>query len=617
MSVRQRWFSILVIAFAFALRVAMLDLRPAHFDEGVNGSFIDGMRTDGFYRYDPGNYHGPLHFYVLFAGQQLFGRSLWVLRMPTVLVGTALVALMLAFHRFLPWRAVWVGAVAAAISPGMVFYSRYAIHEMWLPFFTLLAVYGGFGIVRREGRVRDLWAFGLGLAGMVLTKETYLVHWVAAVLALVAARFLEWLAPLTPRAERARPADLFAGRPSDEPAVPAGAYFTNRQIATVSCTCIAVVIAFQSGFGLYWQGVAGLFETFRLMFAKGTGAEAGHHKEFFYWVKLMAWYEWPALIGLAAAPVLSLRRSAMLATALLIGGVVLVGVGYYGAAHGFTASEARDFLKPELKIPSWHLVHIGGWQFLQIPPLRLWAVPSLGVWLLACSTGFFAAAPAPSREMRWLCLYGLASFTAYSLIPYKTPWCLINLLLPLFFVLGQLAENLAQSTNRLLAYAVGLLLAWMPMRDCCALNFERPSLDGDRYAYVHTTPDINKLLRAVRELARRDPLQRQLHGIVLTEAFPLVWELNEFPHITYFPEDAEVTDYDADFILIPAQRELEFEDRAFGSYFKESCILRNGLARGWLYLDAQRFAPLFPGRTPDIRPRAPQRNPALPEPLQK
>jgi len=601
MSVRQRWFSILIIAFAFALRVAMLDLRPAHFDEGVNGSFIDGMRTEGFYRYDPGNYHGPLHFYVIFAGQQLFGRSLWVLRMPTVLIGTALVALMFAFHRFLPWRAVWAGAVAAAISPAMVFYSRYAIHEMWLPFFTLLAVYGGFGIARKEGRVRDLWAFGLGLAGMVLTKETYLVHWVAAVLALVAARFFEWLAPLTPRAERARPADLFAGRPSDEPAVPASAYFTNRQIAMVTCTCFAIVIAFQSGFGLYWHGVAGLFDTFRLMFAKGTGAEAGHNKEFFYWVKLMAWYEWPALIGLAGAPLLSLRRSPMAAAALLIAGALFVGTAFFSHAIGIHDEDAKNFLKPDLKL--------GG--------VPLSTIPSLGIWLIACAAGFFAATPAPSREMRWLCLYGLASFTAYSLIPYKTPWCLINLLVPLFFVFGQLAENLAQSTSRFLAYAVGLLLAWTPICDCCTLNFNRPSLDGDRYAYVHTTPEINKLLRAVRELARRDPLQRQMHGIVLTEAFPLVWELNEFPHITYFPDDAEVTDYDADFILIPAQRELEFEDRAFGSYFKESCRLRNGLARGWLYLDAQRFAPLFPGRTPDIRPRVPQRNPALPEPSQK
>ena len=597
MSVRQRWFSILIVALAFALRVAALDLRPAHFDEGVNGSFIDGMRTEGCYRYNPENYHGPLHFYTLFASQQLFGRSLWSLRMPTVLIGTALVALMLAFHRFLPWRAVWVTAVAAAISPGLVFYSRYAIHEMWLPFFTLLAAYGGIGIVRREGRPGDLWAFGSGLAGMVLTKETYLIHWIAAVLALIVMRCLEWLVPLTPRSERPRPADLFAGRASDtsEP-FPRIAYFTNRHIATVTLTCVAAVILVQSGFGLHWDGIRGLFETFRPMHAKGTTAEAGHNKEFFYWVKLMMWYEWPALIGLVAAPLLSLRRSAVLAPAVLLIGALLVSAGFFGSAIGIHLTGAKDFLKPHLNLPD---------------------VPSLGVWLGVCSLGFFGASPAQSREMRWLCLYGLASFAAYSIIPYKTPWCIVNLLLPLLFVFGQLAENLAQTTDRRLVYAIGLLLAWSPVRDCWILNFKSPTYDGERYAYVHTTNEIGKVLRAVRDLARENPLERQMHGIILTEAFPLTWELNDFPNIRYLPDDAEVENYDADFVLLPTHRRVEFEDRAFGIYFRESCRLRNGLDRGWLYLSAEHFASQFPGRTPEIHPRVPQRNPALPDPLRK
>ncbi len=598
MSARQRWFSILIIALAFVLRVASLDLRPAHFDEGVNGSFIDGMRTEGCYRYDPANYHGPLHFYALFAGQQLFGRSLWVLRMPTALIGTATIALMLAFRRFLPWRAVWVGTLAAAISPAMVFYSRYAIHETWLPFFTLLAVYGGFGIVRRAGRVADLWAFGAGIAGMVLTKETYIVHWVAAVLAIFAMRGLDWLVPLVARAQRSRPADLFSGRTSGENAapVPSRAYFTNRQIATVTFSCIAAVVLFQSGFSMHWSGLTGLFETFHLMTAKGTTAEVGHNKEFLYWLKLMAYYEWPALLGLAAAPLLSLRRSPLPAVALLLGGALLFAAGYFSTTIGIQDTAAQEFLDPKL-----HLTDM----------------QSFGLWLIACTLGFFAAVPAQNRELRWLCLYGLASFTAYSLIPYKTPWCIINLLWPFFFVLGQLAENLALSTDRRVVYAVGLLLAWTPLRDCWRLNFDRPTFDFERYAYVHTHPDINKLLRAVRALVREDPLQRQMHGLVLTEAFPLIWELNEFPNITYIAEGANVENYDADFVLLPAQRELEFEDRVFGIYFKESCRLRNGIARGWLYLAADRFAPLFPGRTPEIHPRVSQKNPALPEPLRK
>ena len=374
MSARQRWISIFILVLAFALRIAALDLRPAHFDEGVNGSFIDGMRTEGCYRYDPANYHGPLHFYTLFAGQQLFGRSLWVMRMPTVLAGTALIGLMLAFHRFFAWRTVWISALAAAISPAMVFYSRYAIHETWLPFFTVLAVYGGFGIVRREGRAGDLWAFGIGIAGMILTKETYLVHWVAALLALVAVRCLEFLVPLAQRAQRPRPADLFSGRTpeADVAAVSRHAYFSNRQILTVLTTCTAAVLLFQSGFGMHWPGVPGMLDTFRLMAAKGTTAEVGHNKEFFYWLKLMAWYEWPALLGLAAAPLLSLRRSPLPATVLVVAGALLAASGFFSAAIGLPAPDAKDFLDPKL--------HLG-------------LMPSLGLWLLACSVGFFAAAP--------------------------------------------------------------------------------------------------------------------------------------------------------------------------------------------------------------------------------
>src|SRR5262245_47709709 len=94
MSTRQKVFAFFVVLVALGLRGWMLDLKPAHFDEGVNGAMIDEMRARGFYEYQADNYHGPLHFYVLFAGQQMFGRSLWVLRMPTVLIGVATVAMM-------------------------------------------------------------------------------------------------------------------------------------------------------------------------------------------------------------------------------------------------------------------------------------------------------------------------------------------------------------------------------------------------------------------------------------------------------------------------------------------------------------------------------------------
>jgi hypothetical protein len=70
----------MIVALAALLRVLFLGVKPPHFDEGINGWFVDQMTKNGFYRYDPTNYHGPLHFYILFLSQTLFGRNVWALR---------------------------------------------------------------------------------------------------------------------------------------------------------------------------------------------------------------------------------------------------------------------------------------------------------------------------------------------------------------------------------------------------------------------------------------------------------------------------------------------------------------------------------------------------------
>src|SRR4030095_5522885 len=80
------WVPWLILALAASLRFFLLGIKPPHFDEGINGWFVDQVMKNGFYRYDPTNYHGPLHFYVLLLFESLFGRNLWALRLPVVLL---------------------------------------------------------------------------------------------------------------------------------------------------------------------------------------------------------------------------------------------------------------------------------------------------------------------------------------------------------------------------------------------------------------------------------------------------------------------------------------------------------------------------------------------------
>src|ERR1041384_4107561 len=128
------WVPWAIIGLAVFLRFLLLGMKPPHFDEGINGWFVDQVVKNGFYRYDPTNYHGPLHFYVLLLFEDLFGRTLWALRLPVVLVSIICVWLMFKFEPLVGRNVTRLAALAMAVSPGFIFYGRYSINEGWRKF---------------------------------------------------------------------------------------------------------------------------------------------------------------------------------------------------------------------------------------------------------------------------------------------------------------------------------------------------------------------------------------------------------------------------------------------------------------------------------------------------
>src|SRR5258708_18922508 len=165
----SQWTPWLIIGLAVFLRFFLLGMKPPHFDEGINGWFVDQMMKTGFYKYDPTNYHGPLHFYVLLLSQTLFGRNPWALRLPVVLVSISSVWLTLKFEPFVGRTVARLAALAMAVSPGFVFSVRYSIHSVSLILFTLLFFYGLFGLWK-FCTANYLWPSGMGVTGMILSK---------------------------------------------------------------------------------------------------------------------------------------------------------------------------------------------------------------------------------------------------------------------------------------------------------------------------------------------------------------------------------------------------------------------------------------------------------------
>src|SRR6185503_17033528 len=179
----NRWSALVVllaITSALALRLPQLEIRPLHNDEAVNAIKLGELWEHGRYAYDPNEYHGPTLLYASLPFCWLSGvHDLNELRDATlryapVAFGAGLILLLLLVADALGRPAIAWAAVFTAVSPAMVFYSRYFIHEMVLVFFTALTLGAGWRWFQtRLAR----WAVvaGVGAGLMVATKETFVL----------------------------------------------------------------------------------------------------------------------------------------------------------------------------------------------------------------------------------------------------------------------------------------------------------------------------------------------------------------------------------------------------------------------------------------------------------
>jgi uncharacterized protein (TIGR03663 family) len=181
---------VVLVAAAAWLRLWNLELRPPHHDEGVNGWFTENILRDGYYKYDPENYHGPLYFYLIAGARKLLGFGLWELRLPGVLIGIAACFVPLVIRRRIGWPAALAACAVLATSPTLVYYARYAIHETLLAAFGLLAAAC---TLRWADRGHVGWLVGVAacLGGMIATKETTVLFVAPAGLWLVGESIVE------------------------------------------------------------------------------------------------------------------------------------------------------------------------------------------------------------------------------------------------------------------------------------------------------------------------------------------------------------------------------------------------------------------------------------------
>ena len=505
---RLRWLALgigLAVAAGLALRLPQLDRRPLHNDECVNALKLQALWEQGHYQYDPAEFHGPTLYYLSLPFLWLSGAPDFqqltdqALRWAPVAFGVGLIGLVWLLRTGLGSGATVCAAWLTALSPAMVFYSRYLIHEMLLIFFTLLWLGAGWRYyqTRRIG-----WALtaGAALGLMYATKETFVFN--VAALVIAAGLALAW----TRWWEGARAAPLIR--------------LNSTHVLAAGAAAIAVAGLLFSSFFTNPRGPVDAIRTYAIWFNRAGGQE-GHRHPWHFYLERLFWFKRPR------GPVWT--EGLILALAVVGGTSALVRrrrVTPDASAQAGSVAGASDTA--------------GTWPSTESQS----AQPSPANAQSERGSAMRATAPASALGpysvglARLLAFYALALTAIYSLIPYKTPWCALGFLHPLILLAGVGAVELVRACQARwvqCALAAVLLaaaghLTWQAWRASYPMAADR----RNPYVYAQTVPNLLELAEKVKAIAAAAPEGRNTLVKVAAEEsryLPLPWYLRQLTRV--------------------------------------------------------------------------------------
>jgi uncharacterized protein (TIGR03663 family) len=527
---------LLVAAF---LRLYDLELVPLHHDEGVNGNFLVRLVRDGYYHYDPANYHGPTLYYfaavfpwilrLLFGpnAQNHYGLTTVAIRCVPALFGLATIGLIFTLRRNLGTIATLTAAFLLAISPGAVYLSRYFIHETQFVFFTLGIVVA---LVKYFEDTHPIYLILAALSAALLfaTKETAMISAAVLVIAFIVTQVYRRL--WTYSSEIAKPKksrDDSSREKTFSNFIERAGGPTRLAIWLVLAFAIFVVvnvIFYSSFFTNYPQGVYDSLKTFQFWTKTGKEAHVHPYTTYVGWLMLQ---ESPLLVLGALGAILAVfkpAKSFALFSALWAFGLIAA----YSLIAYKTPWLALNFIVP-LALCSgyaiqWLYEELGKWELSK----RVRAAIITGVLLLAI--GPLPGMARVADQVAWTNPFpGLLAALTQSEMHGKT---------------------------------------FLPGYQTIDLNFINYDNDNRYYVYVyaHTRRETLKLLDEINRVAQRTH-QGAETGITIVSAdyWPLPWYLRDYTRVGYHGHMTPSTEP----IIIARQDQAAEVQSTFGDRYQQ------------------------------------------------
>lgn len=512
----------LITAVAFFYRFFDLGLKPFHHDEGVNGFFLTSLFRDGLYKYDPANYHGPTLYYISLFFSNLFGLNTLSVRASMAIFGVLMVVLAFFLRPFIGKTGSLAAALFLALSPGMVFISRYFIHEIFFVFLALAFVLSVLLFIRNEkaGPFAIGWMVLLlvvcflpsaSMLGSYLGGKSMPAVWAFRLGFFVVEAVLIFLVMRMLMAWRdGRPIYILLASAS------AALMFATKETAFIKLGTMLIAIPCV----LTWQ---------KIYPAKDEDDGTEERK--------ITWQNFRLAAGEGTNLALLVAASAVV--------FIYVNVLFFSSFFTYPEGIQKAFEAYAIWTKTGTKDHTqsGFWAYLkwsfgigQVDSKLQTAVEGVIVILSAVGTAiaFFISR---NRVAMFIGLWALGLFLAYSLIPYKTPWLQLSFLLPMCLAAGYGINEIARSRSTALkagGLAAGALACALLAYQSYNLNFVNYDNNDRTYIYAHTKREFLAMMRRIDHYAAKSGKGREIAvDVVSPDYWPMVWYTNDYPKAVY------------------------------------------------------------------------------------
>lgn len=176
----------------------------------------------------------------------------------------------------------------------------------------------------------------------------------------------------------------------------------------------------------------------------------------------------------------------------------------------------------------------------------------------------------PRNSLALFCaLWAFGLIAAYSLIPYKTPWLLLNFVVPLALIAAYALQALYEMDHRMLipVAVISIVATGVAAYQTIDLNFFNYDNDKGYYVYVyaHTTRSTLDLVNEVERIAKENSGGTTGITIVSPDYWPLPWYFRNFSRVGYFGRMAASSEP----IIVANANQKDEMDANFGQYYEQ------------------------------------------------